>query len=142
MPFIIIITIAIYIILITWSWKSLGNIERNKKIITIAIGIIAIYLITWLVFNISKQGIIYENEQIASSIGKVIIAIFAGVNGLIIMPFIGKLLDKANEDEIEKQVFLRKILIIVVIFLIILWLECGYMKDTQEGILKIYHSMK
>lgn len=142
MPFIIIITIAIYIILITWSWKSLGNIERNKKIITIAIGIIAIYLITWLVFNISKQGIIYENEQIVSSIGKVIIAIFAGVNGLIIMPFIGKLLDKANEDEIEKQVFLRKILIIVVIFLIILWLECGYMKDTQEGILKIYHSMK
>lgn len=142
MPFIIIITIAIYIILITWSWKSLGNIERNKKVITIAIGIIAIYLITWLVFNISKQGIIYENEQIASSIGKVIIAIFAGVNGLIIMPFIGKLLDKVNEDEIEKQVFSRKILIIVVIFLIILWLECGYMKDTQEGILKIYHSMK
>ena len=142
MPFIIIITIAIYIILITWSWKSLGNIERTKKIITIAIGIIAIYLITWFVFNISKQGIIYENEQIASSIGKVIIAIFAGVNGLIIMPFIGKLLDKVNEDEIEKQVFSRKILIFVVIFLIILWLECGYMKDTQEGILKIYHSMK
>lgn len=142
MPFIIIITIAIYIILITWSWKSLGNIERTKKIITIAIGIIAIYLITWFVFNISKQGIVYENEQIASSIGKVIISIFAGVNGLIIMPFIGKLLDKVNEDEIEKQVFSRKILIIVVIFLIILWLECGYMKDTQEGILKIYHSMK
>lgn len=142
MPFIIIITIAIYIILITWSWKSLGNIERTKKIITIAIGIIAIYLITWFVFNISKQGIVYENEQIASSIGKVIISIFAGVNGLIIMPFIGKLLDKVNEDEIEKQVFSRKILIIVVIFLSILWLECGYMKDTQEGILKIYHSMK
>lgn len=142
MPFIIIITIAIYIILITWSWKSLGNIERTKKIITIAIGIIAIYLITCFVFNVSKQGIVYENEQIASSIGKVIISIFAGVNGLIIMPFIGKLLDKVNEDEIEKQVFSRKILIIVVIFLIILWLECGYMKDTQEGILKIYHSMK
>ena len=142
MPFIIIITIAIYIILITWSWKSLGNIERTKKIITIAIGIIAIYLITWFVFNISNQGIVYENEQIASSIGKVIISIFAGVNGLIIIPFIGKLLDKVNEDEIEKQVFSRKILIIVVIFLIILWLECGYMKDTQEGILKIYHSMK
>lgn len=142
MPFIIIITIAIYIILITWSWKSLGNIERTKKIMTIAIGIITIYLITWFVFNISKQGIVYENEQIASSIGKVIISIFAGVNGLIIMPFIGKLLDKVNEDEIEKQVFSRKILIIVVIFLIILWLECGYMKDTQEGILKIYHSMK
>ena len=142
MPFIIIITIAIYIILITWSWKSLGNIETTKKIMTIAIGIITIYLITWFVFNISKQGIVYENEQIASSIGKVIISIFAGVNGLIIMPFIGKLLDKVNEDEIEKQVFSRKILIIVVIFLIILWLECGYMKDTQEGILKIYHSMK
>ena len=142
MPFIIIITIAIYIILITWSWKSLGNIERTKKIITIAIGIIAIYLITCFVFNVSKQGIVYENEQIASSIGKVIISIFAGVNGLIIMPFIGKLLDKVNEDKIEKQVFSRKILIIVVIFLIILWLECGYMKDTQEGILKIYHSMK
>lgn len=142
MPFIIIITIAIYIILITWSWKNLGNIERTKKIMTIAIGIITIYLITWFVFNISKQGIVYENEQIASSIGKVIISIFAGVNGLIIIPFIGKLLDKVNEDEIEKQVFSRKILIIVVIFLIILWLECGYMKDTQEGILKIYHSMK
>ena len=33
MPLIIIIIMAIYLVLIAWTWQSLGNIDKIKKLI-------------------------------------------------------------------------------------------------------------
>ena len=57
------------------------------------------------------------------------------------MPVIAKFVDKLNEDEIQKEKFLKILIIILVIFIIIAILECGYIKDTIEGILSIYKSL-
>ena len=43
MPLIIIIIMAIYLVLIAWTWQSLGNIDKIKKVVLILIGIV--YLI-------------------------------------------------------------------------------------------------
>lgn len=142
MPFIIIITIAIYIISILWTWKSLGYLEKNKKVVLISIGTIAIYFVTWIAFSISKQGVNYENIEMAESVGKIIVSVFSGMNNLLVMPYLGRLFDKMNEDEIESKVFSKRIMIILAILFVVLWLECGYMRDTQEGILHVYNAMK
>ena len=47
--FIIIAIIIIYLILIAWSWKNLGNLEKSKKIIYIVIGLIATYIFTYII---------------------------------------------------------------------------------------------
>ena len=140
MAFIIMIAIAIYFILIAWTWHSLGMIEKNKKTIYIFVGIIIMYIITFIVFQISKAGINYPTAEIQANVKNVLAIIFAGLNGIIIMPQIGKILDKVNEDEIDQKQFKRRLLILAVIFIICLILESGYMKDTQEGILRIYNS--
>lgn len=58
---IIIIVTVLYAVIIGWTWSSLGDIERKKKILITGIGILLVYLITLLLFNISKNQIQYPD---------------------------------------------------------------------------------
>lgn len=143
MAFIVIITIIIYGVSMVWTWKSLGELEKSKKIAVIVIGMVVTYIITLVIFSISKNGVDYgqvaggENE-----IRRVIIAIFSGINSLILFPFISKQLNKIHEGEIEPKELTKKLSILLVIFIVCMFFECGYMKDTQKGILEIYQLNK
>ena len=141
MALIVITAIIIYLVLIAWTWQSLGFIEKTKKVGIIVIGIFLTYIITLIVFQIAKGDITYPNANIQNSIKNMLVAIFTGINGLIVMPQIGKMLDKINEDEIEKEQLTKRVIILLIIFIICLVFESGYMKNTQEGILKIYQTM-
>lgn len=129
----------IYVIAATWTWNNLGQIEKNKKIIVILAGLITSYLITLIVFALSKNSINYESIIIEKNIKNIILAIFTGANACIFMPYISKQLEKIHEGEIEKEKFTQKMRVIFVIIIILLSFECGYMKTTQQGILKIYN---
>lgn len=141
MLLIIIITIAIYLLVIAWTWNSLGKMEKKKKISFIFIGLLIIYLITLLVFAFSKKGIEYPEIAIEKSIRNLIVTLFTGVNA-IILPLLTKQVNKMLEGEIEKSRFLKVILAILLIFFIFIWGECGYMQNTQEGILQVYQVRK
>lgn len=142
MALVVLITILVYIILIVWTWHNLGFIEKTKKIAFIIIGILLTYIITQIIFQISKGDITYPNDEIAKQIRNAIVAIFSGINGLILMPIIAKNLDKINENEIEKEVVSKRFIIIFVIFIICTFIECGYMKTTQEGIINTYKTLE
>ena len=131
MLLIIIITIVLYSLSIIWTWKSLGEIEKTKKIMVIAIGIVITYIITLLVFTISKNGINYPSEPVQKEIKRAVLAIFTGVNLLILLPYISNQLNKIYEGEIEKEDFMKRMIALLVIFIICIWIECGYMKNTQ-----------
>ena len=142
MVFIIITIAIIYFILIAWTWQSLGFIEKNKKVAFIIIGIILMYVITLIIFHMSKDGINYQSIDIQNKIQNVIVAILTGINGIIVMPQVGKLLNRINEDEIKKETLKKRIIILTIIFILCLIFESEYMKDTQEGILRVYNSQQ
>ncbi len=137
MTFIIIMTIIIYLLVIAWSWTSLGDTAKIKKVLIIFIGMITIFLITQIVFSMSKSGINYENEEIENWVGKIIVFLFTGLNGFV-MPFLMKLFKKLQNGEIEGNIFKVRFILILIIFIICLFLECGYMESIQQGILKVY----
>lgn len=141
MALIIIITIAMYGILIAWTWHSLGFIEKPKKVAFIIGGIILIGIITLIIFRMTQNGIAYENVEMKNAVKNMIVPIFTAVNGIIVMPQIGKILDKINEDELKQEQRKKKVILLTVIFLLCLIFEVGYMKDIQEGILAMYHAM-
>ena len=142
MTFIIITAILVYVILIAWTWQSLGSIEKIKKVVIILVGIIFMYGITWIIFQTTKEGMNYQNIEMQNSVQNMLVAIFSGINGMIVMPQMAKMLDKIEENEIEQEQFIKRIGILVIVFVICLMFERGYMRDTQEGILKVYHSMQ
>lgn len=142
MAFILIVTIAIYFILIAWTWQSLGFIEKTKKIGIILVGTILTYLITLTIFQTTKNQFTYENITMQKQVQNIIVAIFSGINGIIILPQIGKIIDKLKENEIEKPILVKRVAILAILFILCLIFEIGYMKETQEGIWKVYQAMK
>lgn len=138
MILIIVIIAVIYMLLIAWTWHSLGEIEKSKKVMVIGIGILIIYFMTLFIFLISKQGIVYENVEMSKAVRNVLVIMFTSVNGLIVLPFLARQLDKIHEGEMEKTKFSKITLILLIIFIICLGIEYGYMKSTQQGILNIY----
>ena len=154
MPVIIIITLAIFCVLIIGTWHylgniektkkivfiiiDLGNIEKTKKIVFIIIGIFVSYLITMILFSISKSGVTYPSNEIEQMVHNMIVTIFTGLNGILVLPYLGRLWDKISEEEITKQQFQKRICILLIIAIIVFILEINYLKGVQNGILEIY----
>ena len=142
MTFILLITIIIYLVMIVWTWKVLGEIEKTKKVLFIAIGVLIVYLITLLVNSFAQSGIEFEKEAMAKEIKNILVLVFTGLNSMIILPFVARNLEKLDNGDIEKDELSKKIVILIIIFIICMIFECNYMKNTQEGILEIYQSIK
>ena len=142
MILIIITIIIIYLIVLAWPWHNLSGIEHGKKILYTIIGLIIMYIVTMITFNISKTGINYDNPQMEKDIGNILILIFAGLNSLVVLPYMAKLLSRINDEEIEKNQVGKRIMVIVVVLLICLMMESGYLKDIQKGIINVYETQK
>ena len=140
MPLIIIMIFILYSVVIGWTWNNLGDVDKIKKILIIAGEILLIYLITLIVYAISKNGIDYTNTEVEKNIKIVIVTLFTGFNSLIILPFLNKQIIKLKEKETEEKSIIKKVAIMFLIFIVCLIFECGYMKDTQKGILQVQKS--
>lgn len=140
MPLVIIMIFILYSVVIGWTWNNLGDIDKIKKILIIAGEMLVISLITLIVYTISKNGIDYTNKDVESSIKTVIVALFTGFNSLITLPFLNKQIIKLKEKEAEEKSIVKKVAIMFLIFIVCLIFECGYMKDTQKGILQVQKS--
>lgn len=138
MPIIIIITVVMFVVLIAWTWTNLGQIEKKQKIIYIIISIIITYIITLIIYNMSKIGIEYKNPNIEQDIQNLLTSLFTTINGFVIVQYIAKLIGKIHDTQIEKEDASKKAIIIAIIFIIVLIIECVYLKDIQNGILKVY----
>ena len=137
MPLIILMIFILYSVVIGWTWNNLGDIDKKKKILIIAGEIIAIYIITLIVFGVSKNGIDYTNKDVESNVKTVIVALFTGFNSLILLPFLNKQIIKLKEKETDEKSIIKKITIMFLIFIVCIIFECGYMKNTQKGILQV-----
>ena len=142
MVFIIIIALIIYFIDIAWTWKSLGEIEKRSKVIFILVGILVLFIITLITFNISAKNIPYQHQGETNTIRNVLVSIFTGINGIIIMPQLAKILEKAKNGDLEKNQIRNRLILWIAILIICLIFECGYMKDTQQGIVNIQHGLE
>ena len=138
-----VITIVLYIIFIAFTLHNLNTAIDNKiKIAYITIGTLIIFLVTLIIFNISTNGVEYENKDMIGNVRNIILAVFVPVNGLIVMPYLANLISKINTNEITQQKFKKKIIVLAIIFIVVVIFECSYFKSTQLGILKILGEMQ
>lgn len=138
MPVIIIsVIIIMFLILIAWTWNSLGNVEKTTKITCMIIGIVLTYIMTFIIFNISKIGIKYENIEAMKIIRRVFVILFAIINGYIILPYVFKKLEQINNDEIDKQKLMKNVIILLVIIVILSIIEIKYFGNVQHNVLNM-----
>ena len=142
MAIIIIGAILIFIVSCVWTWHNLGVIEKSRKIVFIIISLIIMYLITLMVFQMSKNGISYPdylNEKVEGTTKNMIVLIFTGLNSLILTPFLAYIYGKYIEEDLEAGKAVKRIIIGIVIFIICIFMETSYVKDVQQGILNDYY---
>ena len=138
MIWIIILTILVLsIVLLRWMWNSLGGIKKKKKATFIVAGLIVIYILTFIIFNISKSGIEYKNKETMNMIRAVLVAVFTLVNSYIVLPYTFKRLDKIDNDEIDTDQLKKSMIIMIVVIIVISIFEVSYLKSVQQGIMSI-----
>ena len=137
MKVILIIIFILLLVLLSWSWHSLGDIEKKTKVAIIVGGLVIVYLITFVIFSISKIGIDYQNKDAMKLIQTIFVMLFTIVNGYIILPYVFKKLNQINNEEIEKEKIIRSLIILAIIFIIIAIFEVSYLGNMQNGILEM-----
>ena len=137
MTVIITIMIVLFLVLIGWMWNSLGSIERKTKIICMICGIVVVYVITYIIYNISKIGITYENQEVMKTIRTVFVILFTIINGYITLPFIFRKLEQINNEDMDKEKMIRSIIILLIIIVVLAIFETLYLENSQQTILKM-----
>lgn len=137
MSIIISIIAIMFIILIGWTWSSLGNINKKQKIIYIICGIVIVYIFTTIIYGISKIGIVYESQEAKHLIQRIFVLIFTIINGYLLLPYIFRKIDGINNNEIQKETLYKSIKKIIIAIIILFIIEIIYFKNIQNGILKM-----
>ena len=130
------IIIAFLVILnvfaIIFNWKMMKGYENSKKIILIVIGEALMFAIVNIIYGISANNIPQEIHEYSKSW---INLTFLAINMIVMYSSIVKQINRKTFEEIDEKTFKRKIMIWAIVSLIIIIVECIYMKNIQLGIL-------
>ncbi len=127
--------ILLFLVLLAWTWQSLGNMNNSKKIKFIVGGIIIIYILTFVIYTISKIGIAYDNQKAMKAIRTVFVILFTIVNSYIILPYIFRKIDQKNNDQIKKEKMQKSVIIVFIILVLLAILETNYFTEIQQRII-------
>lgn len=137
MALIIGIIIILLLVLLSWTWHNLGTIENKTKVICIVVGLVIVYIITFVIFSISKIGINYEDKEVLKTVQTIFVILFTIINGYILLPYIFKKLEQIDNDEIKKEKLIKGIVILVILFIFVAIFEVSYLGKIQSGILNM-----
>ncbi len=139
--FMIIVVIALFIVLVGFSWYRLEAFEGMEKIIICVAGILLAWGITTILFSISSNGMDYINQEIEREISKILVLVFTPINGIAFMPYVSKIMSKVKFDELKKEEAIKKVGIFCLILIVIFFVEVKYLTNIQLGILDVASKM-
>lgn len=127
--FILIINIVAIIIF----YKSLGEIDVKSKIIILLAGVILMYTLLYIIYSISSSGI---EAKVAQASKQILIFTFLPINIMCTITPIMVQFKKLKQEDINNDKFKKKVILYTLIGVLILIIECIYIKDIQRGIEK------
>ncbi len=141
MTILYITSIIFILILISFTWYTLDQMESVEKILYIAIGLVFSVIITTTLFNISSKNIDYPVAEMIISIRKMVLFAFVPINAIAFMPFLGRQMSNLKFDQITQVEFAKRLIILLVVLVILGILEHKYLINMQLGILDIINKI-
>jgi hypothetical protein len=130
-----IISIVIYIIAIIIVYTNIYEFKKDGKLKFIIIGIIVVFLMTWFIVLIGSNGIQAENDNFIKVAKKTSVLLFAPINTILTLPYLGNLLNKYKQKRLTDEKLKKKLIIFAIIFFIIVIIEKNYIKNFEIGLL-------
>lgn len=134
MPIIIIISLILYFIVANSIYHAMPEIKKEKKLIYIIIGFFLLFLITYILTNLSAQQASQIEEEKLSIAKRTAIYLMAPINSFILMP-IGRAISKCKEKKLTKEKLKKRIAVIIFLFILCLILEKSYIQNFIQGLL-------
>ena len=128
--------IAINIFAIVLNIKMLKGRENNNIVTYLVVQEIVLLIIEKIIFNIATIGI---DATVSSTSQNMILFLFQGMNMIIISAPFAKILANSKEEKSKKNKdsFQKRIGIWLVVTIIIIIIECIYIKNIENGILNM-----
>ena len=83
--FIIIVVIALFIVLVGFTWYRLEAFEGMERVIFCAAGILVCWLITSILFSLSARGMNYITDEVRHEVSKILVMVFTPINGIVLI---------------------------------------------------------
>lgn len=136
MGLMILLSIVIYAVGFAAVYHSIPLFEKSKKIKFIAIGVIATLVITMIICSITSSGIKDYKKEMVNATKNISILIFAPINLIVLVPYIGNSLNKLKDEKIDEDKLKKRIIIAFVILVVLIIIELSYIKNFQIGLLR------
>lgn len=130
-----IIAFVIFVISCVTIYHNTNSFEPIKRIIYIALGMVVMFVITTVICNIKISGITIENEEALKETVNVMKIIFIPINAMIGLSPIGNVLGKLKDKVIELEKAKKRLIIILVIFVLMLIFEANYIGNFITDLL-------
>lgn len=136
MGLIIVLSAVIYVIGCVMIYHNISLFEKNKKIKFIILGIVATLIITTIICTITSGGVREYKTEMVNITKTTAILIFAPINLIVIVPYIGSSLNKFKDEQIAEDKLKKKLIIAFIILVILVIIELSYIKNFQIGLLR------
>ncbi|MBO5478485.1 MAG: hypothetical protein J6A04_02040 [Clostridia bacterium] len=129
-----IISIVIYIIATLMIWTNIYEFEKEKKIKFILIGMIVIFIVTWIIVSLCSNGIQVEKSylKVAKTTS---LLIFAPINTIFVLPYLGNIFNKYKQKRLSGEKLKKRLIILGVALFIVIIIETNYIKTFELGLL-------
>lgn len=136
MLLIFIISLIIYTMAIIMIYHNVYNFEKASKIKFISIGIIVTFIITLIICFICSNGVVIKGIDI-STVRNMPIFLFAPINAIICLPYIGNVFNKYKDKRITEDQVKRRLTIFFIVLILVFIFEMRYINDFETGLANI-----
>ncbi len=135
------IVFLLFVVYLVWTWNSTKEFEDLKiRIAYILVGTLFIAMVTLILFTISKIGVNYPKKEMVGQVQKIVLLVFTPINGFIVLTQFSSVFQQIRSGMVSKDQMEKKIKRLLIIFAILIIIECIYFKNVQYGIIKIINS--
>ena len=135
------IVFLLFVVYIVWTWNSTKEFEDQKiRIAYLLVGTLFIAMVTLIIFLVSKIGVSYPKKEMIGQVQKIVLLVFTPINGFVVLTQFSSVFQQIRSGMVSKDKMEKKIKRLLIIFAILIIIECIYFKNVQYGIIKIINS--
>ena len=141
MSLIYFIVFLLFVVYIVWTWNSTKEFEDQKiRIAYLIVGTLFIAMVTLIIFLVSKIGVNYPKKEMVGQVQKIVLLVFTPINGFLVLTQFSSVFQQIRSGMVSKEKMDKKIKTLLIVFTILIIIECIYFKNVQYGIIKIINS--
>ena len=135
------IVFLLFVVYIVWTWNSTKEFEDQKiRIAYLIVGTLFIAMVTLIIFLVSKIGVNYPKKEMVGQVQKIVLLVFTPINGFLVLTQFSSVFQQIRSGMVSKEKMNKKIKTLLIVFTILIIIECIYFKNVKYGIIKIINS--